>query len=145
MDERRFGFCRSEHAWRTSRLGRGVLVGSTLMIAMSAASGAPRGETPLQLAQYPPQGYPAQAPAPAPAPPPGYAAPPPGYAAPPPLPPCEAVTTTPLRGAGRGAAVGAIGGAIGGNAGKGAAIGAAVGGVAGAARRGSARASGACY
>jgi hypothetical protein len=36
-------------------------------------------------------------------------------------------------------------GAIAGDAGKGAAIGAAVGGVGAAARRGSARASGACY
>jgi Glycine-zipper domain len=73
--------------------------------------------------------------------PPGYRPPPPAYAPP----PCQAVTSGPFRGAARGAAGGALFGAIGGNAGKGAAIGAAVGGVAGAARRGSARASGACY
>ena len=74
-------------------------------------------------------------------PPPGYRPPPPGYYPP----PCQAVTSGPFRGAARGAAGGALFGAIGGNAGKGAAIGAAVGGVAGAVRRGSARASGACY
>jgi hypothetical protein len=73
--------------------------------------------------------------------PPGYHPPPPANA----LPPCQAVTSGPFRGAARGAAGGALFGAIGGNAGKGAAIGAAVGGVAGAVRRGSARASGACY
>ena len=73
--------------------------------------------------------------------PPGYRPPPPAYAPP----PCQAVTSGPFRGAARGAAGGAMFGAIGGNAGKGAAIGAAVGGVAGAVRRGSARASGACY
>ena len=74
-----------------------------------------------------------------PAPPPGYY-PPPGY-----RPPCQAVTPGPFRGAARGAAGGAMFGAIGGNAGKGAAIGAGVGAVAGAVRRGTARASGACY
>ena len=67
--------------------------------------------------------------------------PPPGYYPP----PCQAVTRGPFRGAARGAAGGALFGAIGGNAGKGAAIGAGVGAVAGAVRRGSARASGACY
>ena len=77
--------------------------------------------------------------------PPGYppSPPPPGYHPPPP--PCQAVTPTPLRGAARGAAGGAMFGAIAGDAGKGAAIGAAVGGVGAAARRGSARAAGACY
>jgi len=69
-----------------------------------------------------------------------YSPPPPGY-----RPPCQAVTSGPLRGAARGAAGGAIIGAISGNAGRGAAIGAGVGGVAGAVRRGSARSAGACY
>ena len=71
-----------------------------------------------------------------------YPGPPPGYGY---LPPCQAVTRGPLRGAARGAAGGALFGAIGGNAGRGAAIGAGVGAVAGAVRRGTARASGACY
>lgn len=71
-----------------------------------------------------------------------YAPPPPGYGY---VPPCQAVTRGPFRGAARGAAGGALFGAIGGNAGKGAAIGAGVGAVAGAVRRGTARASGACY
>jgi len=71
-----------------------------------------------------------------------YPPPPPGYGYPP---PCQAVTRGPLRGAARGAAGGALFGAIGGNAGRGAAIGAGVGAVAGAVRRGTARASGACY
>jgi hypothetical protein len=71
-----------------------------------------------------------------------YPPPPPGYGY---VPPCEAVTRGPFRGAARGAAGGALFGAIGGNAGKGAAIGAGVGAVAGAVRRGTARASGACY
>ena len=71
-----------------------------------------------------------------------YPPPPPGYGY---VPPCQAVTRGPLRGAARGAAGGAMFGAIGGNAGKGAAIGAGVGAVAGAVRRGTARASGACY
>ena len=71
-----------------------------------------------------------------------YPAPPPGYGY---VPPCQAVTRGPFRGAARGAAGGALFGAIGGNAGKGAAIGAGVGAVAGAVRRGTARASGACY
>jgi len=71
-----------------------------------------------------------------------YPPPAPGYGYPP---PCQAVTRGPLRGAARGAAGGAMFGAIGGNAGKGAAIGAGVGAVAGAVRRGTARASGACY
>ena len=77
--------------------------------------------------------------------PPGYPPPPPGYSPPPPPPPCPAVTPSPLRGAARGAAGGAMFGAIAGDAGKGAAVGAAVGGVGAAARRGSARAAGACY
>jgi Glycine-zipper domain len=71
-----------------------------------------------------------------------YPSPPPGYGY---VPPCQAVTRGPFRGAARGAAGGALFGAIGGNAGKGAAIGAGVGAVAGAVRRGTARASGACY
>src|SRR5204863_9595930 len=50
--------------------------------------------------------------------PPGY-----GYAPPSSRPPCEAVTSGPLRGAGSGAAGGALIGAISGNAGRGAAIG----------------------
>jgi len=60
-------------------------------------------------------------------------------------PPCQAVTSGPLRGAARGAAGGAIIGAISGNAGRGAAIGATFGGVRNAVRRGSARSAGACY
>jgi OmpA family protein len=72
--------------------------------------------------------------------PPGYGSPPPGY-----RPPCSAVTSGPLRGAGRGAAGGALIGAISGNAGRGAAIGAGVGAIGGAVRRGSARSAGACY
>src|SRR5271169_2356780 len=68
--------------------------------------------------------------------------PPPSYYG---RPPCQAVTSGPLRGAARGAAGGALFGAIGGNAGRGAAIGAGVGAVGGAIRRGTARSSGYCY
>jgi len=68
--------------------------------------------------------------------------PPPNYYG---RPPCQAVTSGPLRGAARGAAGGALFGAIGGNAGKGAAIGAGVGAVGGAIRRATARSSGYCY
>jgi len=60
-------------------------------------------------------------------------------------PPCQAVTSGPVRGAARGAAGGAMIGAISGNAGRGAAIGATFGGVRNAVRRGSARSAGACY
>lgn len=68
--------------------------------------------------------------------------PPPNYYG---RPPCQVVTSGPLRGAARGAAGGALFGAIGGNAGRGAAIGAGVGAVGGAIRRGTARSSGYCY
>lgn len=115
-------------------LAQAVAISSVVLV------GAMPARAQLNLAQYgyPPPAY--GAPAPYPSPAPSYA-----YPAAPAHPPCSTVTPGPLRGAARGAALGAVGGAIGGDAGKGAAIGAGVGGVGGAMRRGSARASGACY
>ena len=125
---------------------RHIVVGFTAVVFASlATSNAVNGASQLAVRGQPSavgsENRYAEYPAPPGSPP---SPPPPGYYPPPP-PPCPAVTPSPLRGAARGAAGGAVFGAIAGDAGKGAAIGAAVGGVGAAARRGSARAAGACY